>query len=92
VIVWLDLLFHTFWIVGLALLLATFSLASWLTPGPQTSLWQRLTKPPFRLTIAISLFLFSLGLLLVTEPWGYKIGWAGLMALSLREGITAWQK
>jgi hypothetical protein len=35
--------------------------------------------------------LFALGLMLIVEPWWYKIGWAGLIGLSAWEGLIAWR-
>ena len=86
---WLNVLYNALWILGLAALLANLSLAHWRAGQQKKSLRQSLSKPSFRLTAAASILLFALGLMLAVEPWWYKIGWAGLMALSAREGAIA---
>jgi hypothetical protein len=89
---WLNVLYNFCWILGLALLLATFSLVHWQADGQQKPLRQGLSEPPGRLAIAAGMILFALGLLLIVEPWWYKIGWAGLIALSAWEGMSAWRE
>jgi hypothetical protein len=88
---WLNLLYNALWILGLAALLANLSLAHWLAGQQKKSLRQSLLRPSFRLTAAASILLFALGLMLAVAPWWYKIGWAGLMTLSVWQGIIAWQ-
>ncbi|MBI1877581.1 MAG: hypothetical protein HYR94_05015 [Chloroflexi bacterium] len=89
---WLNVLYHLFWVLGLAVLLATFSLAHWQADGQQKSLRQSLSEPLCRLAVAVSIILFALGLMLIVEPWWYKIGWAGIIGLSAWEGMIAWRE
>jgi len=42
--------------------------------------------------VAVSMILFALGLMLIVEPWWYKIGWAGLIGLSSWQGMIAWRE
>jgi hypothetical protein len=89
---WLNILYNTLWILGLAALLATFSLAHWRASWQGASLRRALSEPGFRLAVAAEIALFALGLTLLVEPWWYKIGWVGIMAFSLWEGIAAWRR
>jgi hypothetical protein len=88
---WLNVLYNLLWIVGLATLLATFSLAHWLAEQEEQPWPQLLAAPSFRLALATGFALFSLGLSLMVAPWWYKIGWIGLMGVSLWEGQRAWR-
>lgn len=89
---WFNVLYNFLWILGLALLLTVFSLAHWLAEQQKKSLRQNLAEPPYRLAIAAGFMQFALGLTLLMEPWWYKIGWIGVMALSFWEAITAWKE
>lgn len=89
---WLNVLYHLFWVLGLVVLLATFSLAHWQADRQEKSLRQGLSEPPCRLAVAVSMTLFALGLMLIVEPWWYKIGWAGLIGLSSWQGLIAWRE
>ena len=86
---WFDLIQHTLWIVGLAILLATFSLAHWRAGLQKRSLRQSLWRPAYRLAIAVGITAFALGLMFLTEVLWLKIAWMGVMVLSLGEGISA---
>lgn len=88
---WTTLLFAALWTLGLAVLLATLSLAHWLASRSQRTLRQTLMEPRFRLPTAAAFLLIALGLLLSVEPWWHKIAWAGVLALAAWEGIDAWR-
>jgi hypothetical protein len=88
-IIWLDLVQHTLWIVGLAILLATFSLAHWTAGLQERGLQQSLLQPAYRLTIAVGIIAFALGLMFLAEALWLKIAWMGVIVLSLGEGISA---
>ena len=88
---WTNLLFTVLWTLGLAVLLATLSLAHWLASRSQETLRQALMEPRFRLAMAAALLLIAMGLLLSVEPWWHKIPWAGIITLSLWQAFTAWR-
>jgi hypothetical protein len=88
---WLNLAYHIVWILGLALMLTTFSLAHWLAGQRRQSVGPVLAEPGFRLAIASSFALFGLGLGLLVEPWWYKICWFGIVAASIWLGQSAWR-
>ena len=74
------------------MLLATFSLAHWLTGLEGKPLRQGMSEPRFRLVISISILVFALGFVLLVTPWWHKIPWVGIMALSLWQGVVAWRE
>ena len=88
---WLNLAYQTASILGLALMLATLSLAHWLAGQRRQSLGQVLSEPDYRLAIASGFTLFGLGLGLMVEPWWYKICWFGIVTASIWLGQTAWR-
>ena len=88
---WVKILYHVLWIVGLASLLAAFSLAHWMAGARERSLGQILTEPHFRLATAVSILLIALGLMLIVSAWWQKIGWFGMGIVCLWEGIDAWR-
>jgi putative Mn2+ efflux pump MntP len=91
VITWLGLVQHVLWIIGLAILLATFSLAHWTATLQKRGLRQCLWRPAYRLAIAAGIIAFALGLMFLapSEALWLKIAWMGVIALSLGEGISA---
>jgi hypothetical protein len=88
---WLDVLYQLLWILGLGVILTTASLTHWLAEQSTQSMRQLLAGPACRLGMAAGLGLFGLGATLLVEPWWYKIGWLGVIAVSLWQGWTAWR-
>jgi hypothetical protein len=88
---WFNVFANALWILGLAALLAAFSLAHWQAGLQVKPLRQVLSEPPFRMAIAAGILLFASGFMLVVTPWWHKIPWAGIMALSLWQGLVAWR-
>ena len=88
---WFNVLANALWILGLAVLLATFSLAHWLAGLQERSLGQVLSEPPFHLVSAIGILVFALGFVLLVTPWWHRVVWAGVLALSAWEGMAAWR-
>ncbi len=88
---WANLLFTALWVLGLAALLAAFSLAHWLASRSGRTLRQTLMEPPFRLALAAAFMLVALGATFSVEPWWHKIAWAGVLALVAWEGVAAWR-
>jgi hypothetical protein len=88
---WTHLLFTALWTLGLAALLATFSLAHWLIGRSDRSLHQTLMEPRFHLILAAVFVLVALGATFSVEPWWHKVVWAGVLVLSAWEGMAAWR-
>lgn len=87
---WFNVLGNALWILGLAVLLATASLAHWLAGLKERPLRQVLLEPHLRLVAAIGTLVFALGFVLLVMPWWHKVLWVGIMALSLWQGVVAW--
>ena len=86
---WLTLVTHAFWIVGLATVLATFSLVRWWADLRYRSLREMLSNAPARLALATGFGLFGLGLLLAVEPLTYKLSWGVFCLYAIWEGFSA---
>lgn len=86
-----SLLLTALWTLGLAALLAVFSLAHWTASRSHRTLRRTLMEPPFRLAVAAAFMLVALGATLGVEAWGHKIVWVGLLALAAWAGIAAWR-
>lgn len=89
---WFSISTHSLWILGLTLLLSSLSLAHWHALQRQRPLRQLILEPFFHLTIVMGLGLFALGLALAVQPWTYKLGWLGLLAVSVWQGVTVWRR
>jgi hypothetical protein len=88
---WLQTVYNSVWLLGLATLVATLNLTHWLAIQDRGSLRQYLAEPGARLGMAIGFILFSLGLALTIHPWWYKIGWLAVLALATWGGVMAWR-
>jgi hypothetical protein len=88
---WFNVLANALWILGLAVLLATVSLAHWLGGLKKKPLRQVLLGPDFHLVAAIGILVFALGFVLLVTPWWHKVPWVGIMALSMWQGVVAWR-
>ena len=87
----LEIVYNFFWILGLAILLSGFSLAHWQATQQKRLFRYVLSKPYFHLTLIVGLILFALGFMLTVEFWLYKIGWVGLIILSVALEVIAWR-
>jgi hypothetical protein len=88
---WPTLFYHFIWILGLAMLLTTLSLANWQTERQGKSFGQGLNKPSYRLASSAAFMLLALGMALSIEPLMYKASWLALLILALWAGIVAWR-
>lgn len=59
---WWSVISNSFWILGLAVLLAAFSYSYWVAGQEETTLRQQLEKPVFLRVFAIALVLVGVGL------------------------------
>lgn len=62
VIDWLSLFINSFWIIGLAVLLASFSYHYWLAVESRHPLRAQLKEPPFLKLFWLSFLLIAIGL------------------------------
>ncbi|MBI5034858.1 MAG: hypothetical protein HZB51_30405 [Chloroflexi bacterium] len=86
---WFGVLSAAIWILGLALLLATMSIA--YSSATDKSLLAVLGKQSYRLALTVGLVLFALGMMLSVEAWWERIGWLLVMGLGLWDGVAAWR-
>ena len=81
-ITWPGLLGNALWIVGLAVCLATVSMAHYQARVGADRLWAGLGQPESQFALAIGAILFCIGLLLCSGTWWEKGIW-GLCAACL---------
>ena len=86
---WWGVFVSALWITGLALLLATASIAYAFAQGQ--SLRAVLNQLSFHLALIIGLVLFALGMVLSVDTWWERGGWALVLGLTLWDGIAAWR-
>jgi hypothetical protein len=73
---WSGLLGNALWVVGLAVFLATLSMAHYQTRAGNDRLVSRLKQPESRLALAAGASLFFVGLLLRSGTWRERGMWA----------------
>jgi hypothetical protein len=88
---WWGLFANTLWVVGLAAILAAFSLANYRARTEQVPVRQRLQGFGFQIPFCSGMILFGFGLLFSGQDWWEKaIG--GLVALAfVVEVIRLWK-
>ncbi|MCL4802867.1 MAG: hypothetical protein KJ046_01045 [Anaerolineae bacterium] len=64
---WMSVVYNSFWIVGLALMLAAFSYYYWLAGQAGRPLRQELSRPPFQGVATIGMLLVGIGLALTAK-------------------------
>jgi hypothetical protein len=88
---WWGLFANTLWVVGLAIVLAAFSMAHYRARSRQVPLRQRLQGSGFQFPFCIGTILFGLGLLVSGQNWWEKVI-GGLVALVfVVEAIRLWK-
>jgi hypothetical protein len=80
VIDWWGLAHNALWIVGLAVILAAFSMASYRARVDRIPLRQELGGKTTQFPMVIGMVLFCLGLLLSSRSWWEKVIWGLAMA------------
>ena len=85
---WLNLLTHLFWLMGLALILATLNYYSWLAQHTQTSVWQQWQQVNCQRPVWGGFLLITMGLA-GTSQQVWEIGVWGIMAVTA--GWHLWQ-
>ena len=86
---WIGVMVSAIWILGLALLLATVSIAYAFAQGK--SLRSVLGETSFRLALTIGGMLFAVGMTLSVETWWERAGWVSVIGLLLWDGVAAWR-
>ncbi|MEM7113140.1 MAG: hypothetical protein AAF614_11960 [Chloroflexota bacterium] len=73
---WASVIFNSFWIVGLAILLAAFSYHNWQATADNQPLGTLLKQRPFQLSFWLSCILIGIGLIGTSNPWWELIVWS----------------
>jgi hypothetical protein len=89
---WWSALSNSLWIIGLAVVLSTCSLAYYRTQTIQIPLRQSLGKAGFQLALNSGMTLFCLGMLFGGQSWWEKAIWAVLAALFAVQVVYTWLK
>jgi hypothetical protein len=84
---WYALVLNTFWIIGLALLLAAISYHYWLAPLEGRSLRQQLDQPAFLQHFWISFSFISIGLAGTSQRVWEMILWIIFLLISAVNAI-----
>ena len=77
--------FHLFWLIGLALIVAGLSYASWQADQKRVKLRTLLNAPSFQTLLSGGLLLVSLSLALLAGVWWERLIWVVFM------GLFGWQ-
>lgn len=77
---WLGLFTNSLWILGLAVCLATLSLASYRTRTQSIRLGEAFGMPGSQGALAVGLLLFCLGILATSQTW-WQVLLSGLAVL-----------
>ena len=89
---WTRLVGSALWICGLAVCLATLSMAHYRARTGEDRLRDRLRGPSSRLAIAVGLILLCAGLLLTSDVWWEKGIWGLGAALLIYWAARLWRR
>jgi hypothetical protein len=88
VINWFSVFINALWIIGLAVLLASFSYHYWLAAEEKRPLKVQLNQPPFQKTLWLGFLLITFGLIGTSQrPWETVI-WTFFALYSVYNLIT----
>ena len=85
---WFSVAANSLWIVGLAVLLATFSYSDWKKSVEKSSLRAVLGEFTPSLCINFGLFLFCSGLLATSTTWWERAGWGIALLLVVGQVVA----
>lgn len=89
---WPGLVGNALWICGVAVCLATLSMAHYQARAAQDRLGSKLNQPELQLVLAFGMSLFCLGLLISSGTWWQKGIW-GFCAASLTVwAVRSWRR
>ncbi len=76
-----QLFFNALWIIGLAVILAAFSINQWRAQANGAKLRRQLETSAFQTPLTIGLILVSLSLALTADVWWQRTLWGAFAAL-----------
>lgn len=86
---WIGVIVSAIWILGLAVLVATVSVAYAL--AQDRSIRSVLGQTPFRLALTVGGMLFAVGMALSVDAWWERAGWIVMIGLLLWDGVSTWR-
>lgn len=89
---WFSVIANSFWIVGLAVILAALSYTYWLAGNEGRPLRQELSRPPFLVFFLIGLLLIGAGLALTGQGWWQVLPAVGLIVACLAALFSVWRR
>lgn len=89
---WTALAFHGLWVLGAAVILATFSCLHYEAQRQGERLWVRLSAPGFRLGLSAGLALIGLALALLGSRWWERLLFGAICAISAWQLWAAWRR
>ena len=89
---WPGLAGNALWICGLAVCLATLSMAHYQAHVGQVRLSSRLKQPESHMALAVGLSLFCAGLLLSSGTWWEKGIWGVCAILLIVWAVRSWRR
>ena len=89
---WVGLVGNSLWVFGLAVCLATLSMAHFQARAGQERLRSRLKQPELQLALAVGMSLFCAGLLLCSGTWWEKGIWGLCAVLLSLWAVRSWKR
>lgn len=86
---WLNILYNLVWIVGVAIVMATFSYHDYQAALQELKLRQQLSRRSFQIPFLGGLTLTSLGVALAASIWWERLIWLGIFGLL---AVQIWQR
>lgn len=88
---WFSLFINSFWLIGLALLLAGFSYHYWAAQQHQIPLKQQLNRSEFMQLFWVSLIAVCIGLAGTSQRWWETIIWITFIIIGLINLYQLWR-
>jgi len=87
-----DMATNALWIMGLAVVLAALSYASWLADQRKTRLRRVLNEAVFQVPFAAGMTLTCAGIFFHSRSLLERIAWAVLAVLFAAQGVATWRE
>ena len=88
---WFGVAYNATWILGLAVILASFAMASYQTRVQGVRLRQALRASSFLLPFGVGMFLFCLGVFFSSHTWWHRALWGLLTVLIAGQAFWLWR-
>jgi hypothetical protein len=89
---WWGFFYNSLWVVGLTVVLAVFSMASYQARVEGVRLWRRLSAPRLQAPFNLGMALFCLGLVLTSRSWWEQAVFSLLALLFAVGGVRLWRR